>query len=175
MDFEEIKAHLDRLFSYRPAGSTREQAASLREALIDIKVAKGELLEALGRTEAELKRARTDLADSKRRRGLAEGIEDQETVRVADEHLARVLGRVDLLERKVLVQRDEMAMVERDYQAVHERFRRANAGLPSDYRPEGESLDDPDAAADTAALDRERRDAAVEEQLKFLKKKLGRE
>lgn len=176
MSFEDIKSHLDRLFAYRPAGSSREQAADLRAALVDMKVGLGQLRDALQATEAELTRARQDLADSDRRRGLAAQIDDAETVRVADEHLTRVRGRVDLLERKVLVQRDEVILVDRDYETMRAQYQRAAQGLPIDPPTVGASGGDPEGLPeDDPFLDRRVREAAVDAQLELLKKKLGRE
>jgi chromosome segregation ATPase len=175
MSFEDIKSHLDRLFAYRPVGSSKEQAAGLRGALVDMKAALGELREALVVTEAELVRARKDLADSERRRELAAGIDDQETVRVADEHLTRLRSRLDLLERKVLVQRDEVHMADREYEQMRAQYQRAAQGLPLD--PPGAVGGGPDGnpPEDDPFLDRRSREAAVDAQLEMLKKKLGRE
>ncbi|HPF62301.1 MAG: hypothetical protein KC544_06380 [Gemmatimonadetes bacterium] len=174
MSFEDIKSHLDRLFAYRPAGSSKEQAAGLRGALVEMKAALGELREALAVTEAELVRARKDLADSERRRDLAAGIEDAETVRVAEEHLTRVRGRLDLLERKVLVQRDEVIMADREYEQMRAQYQRASQGLPLDP-PRAVGGEDGTAPDEDPFLDRRIREAAVDAQLEMLKKKLGRE
>ncbi len=171
MSFEDIKSHLDRLFAYRPVGSSKEQAAGLRAALVDMKVALGALREAREATEAELARARQDCADSERRRDLAAGIDDEETVRVADAYLERVRARVDLLERKVLVQRDEVIMAEREYESMRAQYQRAAHGLPLH---DGADEASP-SADDDPFLDRRMRDAAVDAQLELLKKKLRRE
>lgn len=179
MSFDDIKAHLDRLFAYRPAGSSRQQAAGLREALIEFKAGLNELNEALKVTERELETARRNLVDYERRGRMAAEIGDEETVRIAEEYLAKARERVDLLERKVLVQRDEVHIAEREYEATRARFQRASHGLPLD--PPTSSSQDPldDGAGagplDDPLLDRRAREAAVEAQLEFLKKKLGRE
>lgn len=176
MSFEDIKTHLDRLFAYRPAGSSREQAAGLREALIEMKAALSQLQVALQESDLSLAAARKDLVDSERRSRLALDIDDQETVRVAEEYLVKVRSRVDLLERKVLVQRDEVIMAEREYESMKAQFQRASQGLPLDPPAtsspgvEGVSSPEPDPF-----LDRRLREAAVDAQLEHLKKKLGRE
>lgn len=176
MSFEDIKSHLDRLFAYRPAGSSREQAAGLREALIEMKAALSELRVALQETDLALAAARKDLADSERRGRLAADIDDQETARVAEEYLVRVRGRVDLLERKVIVQRDELAMAEREYEGMRAQFQRAAHGLPIDApRPTAAEADGLDMPDPDPFLDRRMREAAVDAQLEHLKKKLGRE
>ncbi len=179
MSFDDIKAHLDRLFAYRPAGSSREQAAGLRAALVEFKVALDQLRAALAVTERELDVARRNLTDYQRRGELAAGIDDQETVRVAAEYTARARERVDLLERKVLVQRDEVQIAEREYAVTRERHQRAMHGLPPEREtaPPSDPLDpeSPAGSSDDPFLDQRAREAAVEAQLEMLKKKLGRE
>ena len=176
MSFDDIKAHLDRLFAYRPTGSSREQAAGLRGALVEFKVALDQLREGLTRSEADLERARRELVDYERRGRLAADIGDAETVRVAEEFISRTRERVDLLERKVIVQRDEVAIAERELEATRLRYQRASHGLPLD--PPG-APDAPDSEGgpldDDPYLDRRAREAVVDAQLEALKKKLGRE
>lgn len=176
MSFDDIKAHLDRLFAYRPTGSSREQAAGLRDALVEFKVALDQLREGLAKTERELVQARRDLGDYERRGRLAAEIDDAETVQVAADFVARTRERVDLLERKVIVQRDEVAIAERELEATRLRFQRASHGLPLDP-PGSPASPDPDSGAlhDDPYLDRRAREAVVDAQLEALKKKLGRE
>lgn len=175
MSFDDIKAHLDRLFAYRPAGSSRQQAAGLREALVEFRVALDQLREALAVTEQELEVARRNLVDYERRGRLAAEIDDAETVRVAEEFTERARQKVDLLERKVLVQRDEVVIAEREYETTRERFQRASHGLPPEDSA-ASSPDDPAASPlDNPLLDRRAREAVVDAQLEMLKKKLGRE
>lgn len=176
MSFDDIKAHLDRLFAYRPTGSSREQAAGLRGALVEFKVALDQLREGLVKTERELEQARRELVDYERRGRLAAEIDDAETVRIAEEFITRTRERVDLLERKVIVQRDEVAIAERELEATRMRFQRASHGLPLDP-PDSPASPDPDAGPldDDPYLDRRAREAVVDAQLEALKKKLGRE
>src|SRR5262245_50682002 len=110
MDFDDIKAQLDRLFAAGPRGSSREEAAALRSALIEFKVAIGQLREELARAERALESARGEAADYARRGQLAADIADHETARVAEEFTGKVRERIDLLERKVIVLRDELVM-----------------------------------------------------------------
>lgn len=176
MSFDDIKAHLDRLFAYRPHGSAREQAVLLRESLIEFKVGLDQLRAALAVTERELDGARRELADYQRRGSLAEGIGDSETVRVATEFTERSAAKVDLLERKVLVQRDEVHLAEREYERTRTQYERARQGVPLEAqeaveRDRGLAGD----GADDIMMDRRAREAAVEAQLAHLKKQLGRE
>ena len=173
MSFDDIKAHLDRLFAQRPSGSTREQAGALREALIEFRVAVDQLREGVARTETDLDRARRELVDYERRGRLAADIEDAETVRVAGEFVTRTRQRVDLLERKVIVLRDELVIAEREMEDTRERFRRASHGLPQASTDPGDAAEG--EPAHDPLLDQRAREAAVDAQLEMLKKKLGRE
>lgn len=175
MDLDDIKAQLDRIFAAGTRTSSREQAAGLREALIEFKVGIGQLREGLVRSERELDGARREAADYARRGQLASEIDDQETVRIAAEFTAKARERVDLLERKVIVQRDELAMAERDYAATKQRLQSASRGAPLDAAPPGEAATDPGrmSSVDQLMIDQRAREAAVEAQLAHLKKKLG--
>ncbi len=167
MDLDDIKAQLDRIFAAGNRTPSRDQADGLRQALVQFKVAIGELREALDRSERELASVRREVDDYQRRGELAGRIDDQETVRVAEEFATRARARVDLLERKVIVQRDELAMAERDYEATRQQFQQASRGVPLDAAT-GDV-----ASSDQALLDQRAREAAVEAQLAHLKRKLG--
>jgi hypothetical protein len=179
VSFEDIKAHLDHLFAYRPAGSSKEQATGLRAALVEFKVALGQLQAALAVTEKELELARKNLTDYERRGQLAADIGDTETAEVAAEYAVKARERVDLLERKVLVQRDEVHIAEREYEITKAQYHRASHGLPLDpptsSAPPSDASGAPAPPLEDPFLDRRAREAAVEAQLEMLKKKLGRE
>ncbi|MEK6688049.1 MAG: hypothetical protein AABZ01_06255, partial [Gemmatimonadota bacterium] len=68
--------------------------------------------EAIGTTTRELDGERVRLADAERRGTLAAGIGDQETSALAEIWIVKHRERVQLLERKLEVQRDELAMAE---------------------------------------------------------------
>lgn len=175
MDLDDIKAQLDRIFAAGTRTSSREQAAGLRDALIEFKVGIGQLREVLARSERELTVARSEAADYARRGQLAGEIGDQETVRIASEFTAKARERVELLERKVIVQRDELIMAERDYEATKQQFQSASRGAPLDAPPATDPLADPErmSSTDKLMIDQRAREAAVEAQLAHLKKKLG--
>jgi hypothetical protein len=175
MDLDDIKAQLDRIFAAGHRTSTRDQAAGLRAALIEFKVGISQLRDALTRSERELDTARREAGDYARRRELAGAIDDQETVRIAAEFTAKARERVDLLERKVIVQRDELAMAEREYEVTKQRFQAASRGLPLDGPSPAEDVAgiEGSSSRDQTMMDHRAREAAVEAQLEHLKKKLG--
>jgi hypothetical protein len=173
MNLDDIQAHLDRIFASRQ-GSTREQASMLREALLEFKIGIGRLREALEQTERQLAEARNEVVVYERRGALAAGIADEETRAVAEEFTAKARERVDILERKALVQRDELIMAERDYEATKARFQSARAGVPLDAPPP-DPLADPERMTpfEQVKLDQRAKEAVVDAQLEMLKKKLG--
>ncbi len=175
MDLDDIKAQLDRIFAAGTRTSSREQAPGLREALVEFKIGIGQMTEALARSERELDIARKEAADYGRRGTLAQEIDDQETVRIATEFTAKARERVDLLERKVIVQRDELAMAQRDYEATKVRFQSASRGVPLDTAPPVDPMADPDrmSSTDQIMIDKRAKEAVVDAQLEHLKKKLG--
>ena len=178
MDLDEIKEHLDRLFATRDRTSPRQQAAGLREALVEFKIGIGQMRDALARSERDLEQARKESTDYERRGQLAAGIGDAETTRIAAEFTAKAHERVDLLERKVIVQRDELAIAERDYDATMKQYQSASRGVPLDAGAAPSAPDAPGdssglSALDAALLEQRAKEATVEAQLAHLKKKMG--
>ena len=112
--FENLKARLDRLLQAHTKPDSRARAAALREALLEAKVGVSTMRSALAATERELAAERRQLADAERRGRLAGEIPDPETVAVAERFVARHRERVGVLERKLVVQRDELVLAERE-------------------------------------------------------------
>lgn len=182
--FESLKARLERLFREHTRSDPRARAALLREALLEAKVGVGAMRSALEATERELALERRQLADAERRGRLAAELPDAETAGLAERFASRHRERVAVLERKLAVQRDELALAEREVADMLQEYRTARPGDRFDSidaawrdleaagggRP-GMSPDD-DQVREEA--DRKLKDA-VEAQLAFLKKKLGKE
>lgn len=171
-----------------PPGDLRELARQMHEAVVDAKVAVGEMRAALVRTEAELAGERQRLADAERRGRLAGEIQDQETVQIADRFMARHRERVGVLERKLSAQQEELALAERDLGEMHAQLKSAERDGPTNAA--GGSTErawrevqgaggarpgvDPQDELLKADLDRTARERAADEQLDLLKKKLGK-
>lgn len=181
-----LRAALD---AATPPGDLRDLARQMREAVVEAKVAVQEMREALRRTEGELALERQRLADAERRGRLAGEIQDRETVEIAERFATKHRERVAVLERKLAAQRDELALAERDLGEMQAQLGRAERDRPADEagrsaerawrdlqqaggaRPgvdlEGELL--------KAEMDRGAREAAAEEQLRELKKRMRKE
>lgn len=183
MAFEDLRLRLERLLAdARRATDPRASAGGMHAAMVETKVALGNLADALARTERELASERTQLADAERRGRLATEAGDQETVEVAARFVARHTERVAVLERRLAVQHDELALLERDYAELSESYRMARRGIPPTPPPRvtDADLDLPDVAAEreldgmARRASREELDAAVQAQLAALKAKLGK-
>src|SRR5512134_1337787 len=90
----------------------------MRRAAVEGRAALMKLREALAATERELVVERKHLEDAQRRGVLAEGIGDGETVEIAGRFAARHGERVVVLEQKLVAQRAELDLAERDVQEM---------------------------------------------------------
>ena len=179
---EGLKARLDQLLRDGVRSDPRAYAAGLREALLEARVGIATMRDALARTERELASERQQLADAERRGRLAGEVPDPETVGIAGRYAARHRERAGVLERKLDVQRDELVLAEREVADMSAEARRATVSDPSgsiaaawrDLEAAGSSPPD-DRARHDAEAERTRRERAVEEQLAYLKKKLGKQ
>jgi hypothetical protein len=152
----------------------------MREAVAAARASLTRMQEQLRATETELEQERRQLADVERRGRLAAEIGDQETVAVAQRFSAKHTERVGVLERKAAVQRDEAVMVERELADMTEQLKQAGGTRVAEDATEhvarakaGMSAVDEDEVA-KLHLDRAAREAAAEEQLEALKKKMGK-
>jgi hypothetical protein len=182
--FDSLKARLERLLRDHTRPDPRGQAAALREAILEAKVGVGAMRDALAATERELAAERRQLADAERRGRLAADLPDAETTALAERFAVRHRERLAVLERKLVVQRDELLLAEREVADMLSQYRSARPGAPFDSidaawrdleaaggeRP-GTGLDNDLLKADTERKLKE----AVEAQLAFLKKKLGKQ
>ncbi len=167
----------------------RALARQMREAVVDAKVAVGEIQEAVGRTDRELGAERQRLADAERRGRLAGEIQDQETVTVAERFMAKHRERIAVLERKLAAQREELALAERELAEMQAQLKSAERERPAmqgDHSTErawrdvqnaggarpGMDLQDELLKSD---MDRAAREAAAVRQLEELKKKMRKE
>ena len=183
--FESVKARLEKLFRDHSRSDPRAYLAGLREALIEAKVGVSAMRSALAATERELSMERRQLADAERRGQLAAELPDTETVLLAERFAVRHRERVAVMERKLVVQRDELVLAEREVGEMLSQIRAGRPGLADEsiaaaWRDlEAAGGDRPDTAPDDERLraeaDRKLKEQAVEAQLTFLKKKFGKQ
>jgi hypothetical protein len=182
--FESVKARLEKLFRDHSRSDPRAYLQGLREALLEAKVGVSAMQSALIVTERELQIERRQLADAERRGRLAAEVPDSETVLLAERFTLRHRERVEVLERKLTVQRDELALAQREVEEMLSQYRAGRHGTGSDsieaaWRDlEAAGGDRPDTAPEDERLrvdsDRKLKEQAVEAQLAFLKKKFGK-
>ena len=182
--FESVKARLEKLLRDHSRSDPRAYLAGLREALLEAKVGVGVMKSALSATERELVTERRQLADAERRGRLAAELPDAETAVLAERYAVKHRERVAVLERKLVVQRDELVLAEREVEEMLTQVRAGRPGLGAEsiaaaWRDiESAGGDRPDLTPEDERLraeaDRKLKDQAVEAQLAFLKNKLGK-
>ena len=180
--FEGLKDRLDRLLREHARSDPRSYAAALREALLEARLGVSRMRDSLAASERELAGERKALEDAERRGRLAAQIPDAETVALAERWAVKHRERSLLLERKLVVQRDELRLAEREVEEMVTQYRTAGTDSPAEslraaWRDlEAAGATRPDADAELSAeAERKQRDAAIEAQLAYLKWKLGRD
>jgi hypothetical protein len=186
--FESLKARLEQLLRAYPGRDARGRRAALREALLEAKVGVSTMRSALAATEDDLLQERRRLSDAERRGRLAAELPDTETAAIAERYAQRHRERIVVLERKLGVQRDELLMAEREVMEMLQEYRAA--GPDQAFESVDSAWRDIEAAggerplaggADTIESSpsqderQEKIKRAVEEQLAYLKRKLGRD
>jgi hypothetical protein len=159
------------------SGSGRHRGR-LHDALVESKAAVNILRDGLAVTGRELALEKKQLEDAERRGRLAAEIPEHETVEIAARFAARHRERVDVLERKLAVQQDELALAERLLGELMAEARGTSPSQDSAASPAEEPAR-PDAGVQDALLkhrmDQAAREAAADAQLAFLKRKMGKE
>jgi hypothetical protein len=184
--FESLRTRLEQfLADATPPADRGAEASAIRQSLVEMKAAVMGLRDALAASEQDLAAERRQLEDADRRGRLAQGIGDAETAEVAQRFIERHRERAAVLERKIGVQREELALADREMTELAGRVRSAPQTAANDSVQQAwRELEaaggarpgtDPNDVLLSAELDRARRNAAVNEQLAYLKKKLGKE
>ena len=195
--FDDVRqAFRDLLRGTPPSGDARRSIlAQMRETLVQARMGLDDLRRGVVETRSRLTREKSELETVSRRKQLAEGINDAETVKVAERYAKQHAERVAVLERKLESQEAELALIEREVEEMNAEFKLAAAGgTPGDHRgvasgpaagsaPDAGDADDvlDDSAAVRNELDglaRSRRkaeaDAAADEKLAALKRRMGK-
>ena len=188
--FKRLREALERaLEAATPPPDLGEIAARMREAVIAQKAAVRQMHDDVARDEELLRRLATELATSERRRELAAGIRDEETVAVADKFIAKLRERSVVLEKKVAAQREELALAERELAEMTTELQEAarrNPKLTSERSAEAAwqglgraGMDRPELDLEAELLkgrmERSAREAEADARLEELKKRMGRE
>lgn len=197
--FDAFRRSLENLVNGTATPEARREAISrMKDTLVQARLGVEDLRQGVAQTRTRLAAERHELETVRRRKGLADGIGDRETVSVAERFERHHAERVEALERKLAAQEGELLVVEREVAEMTDEMRRAIAGAPPSSAGAASgsvrgsaaggaapgSTDDPlpdDGSATREAIDalaRERRraerDAAAEERLAALKRKMGK-
>jgi hypothetical protein len=189
--FEHIREALRDLWRGSSTPEERRDALhQMRETLVRARLGLDDLRAGISATRVQLGAANQELATVRRRKALAAGINDAETVTVAERFERQYAEKVDVLERKLSAQEAELQLVEREVEEMTAEFKAAHAGVGSSPLSGGAAaraaMAEADAAAgndeglrqDLDALGREQaraaREADADERLAELKRRMGR-
>ena len=199
--FESIREALRDLWhGSRTPEERREVLAQMRETLMRARLGVEDLEGGRSATRVKLAEERRELETVRRRRQMAERIQDAETVRVAQRFERQHEEKVAVLERKLEAQEAELALVEREVTEMTREFKAAHAGVDpamvggrtaaqAEQARQAEAeqeLDEALGARDPArdplgseldsmrrATDRQSREAQAEELLRALKQRMS--
>jgi hypothetical protein len=161
----------------------REGLARMKETLALARVGLDDLRRGIQETRSRVVVEQRELETVRRRRGLAAGIGDAETVAIAERYERQHAERVAVLERKLDAQERELALAETEVTAMGAELKAAIAGVPpTGTVPHSSASEMPDereaAEQELDALGRARRraakDAAAEDRLAALKRRMGK-
>jgi hypothetical protein len=187
--FARLRDALERaLAAATPPEDLGEIASRMREAVIEQKAGVRAMQEALAQAEALLAHHQGELATARRRRELAAGIADAETVAVAEKYIAKTGEHVGVLEKKVVAQREELALAERELAEMTAQLQEAARRNPATTAERsaagawnalgGAGMDRPETDLEGELLkgrmERAAREAQADAKLDELKKKMGR-
>jgi hypothetical protein len=189
--FDDVRqAFRDLLRRTPPSGDARRSVlAQMRETLVQARMGLDDVRRGVEETRARLTRERSELETVRRRKQLAAGINDTETVAVAERYEKQHTERVALLERKLETQEAELALLEREVAEMNAEFKLAAkggtpgvaSGTPGAGTAEGvDDLMDSGAGLrnelEELARARRRADAesAADEKLAALKRRMGK-
>jgi hypothetical protein len=187
--FEHLRQSLNELLDRATKPEDRRTViARMKTTLVQATMGLDDVRDSHRMLEKKLEIERKELETVKRRLELARGINDAETVTVAERFEKQHLEKVALMEEKLAIQTRELALAEREVTEMKAEIRTAMAGAPGvDASALGgdplkeDPLEDVSAAQTNAEIDalsraraRADRDAEADRRLDELKKKMGK-
>jgi hypothetical protein len=183
--FDGLRSSIEDLLNGRtPPGDRAEQVRLMKQALVHARLAIEDMQSGVTKTRARLDAEQKELATVRRRRDLAAGIADGETVEIANRYEAQHAERAAVLETKLRAQEAEVALAERELAEMTAQLKSAAAGVgtaPPSRGPTDAELGLPDDGALSGELNELRRaseraakEQAAEDRLAELKRKMGR-
>jgi hypothetical protein len=183
--FESFRQSLrDLMDRSTPPEERRAGLAQMKQTLVQARMGLDDLRGGIEQTRQRLAAEQRELETVRRRKGLASGIDDRETVALAEKYEALHAERTEVLTRKLGAQESELALVEREVMEMTAALKGAIAGAAgTPLQAESAELDDVlDAGAGVAqeidalgrASARSAREAEAERLLAELKRRMGR-
>ena len=187
--FDKLRQSIENLVNGSASPEERRAAVSrMKETLVQARLGIEDLRGGVAETRQRLAVERAALETVRRRKGLAQGIDDRETVAIAERYERHHAERVEVLERKLSAQEGEVMIAEREVEEMTVELRaaadaRVAPGTARGGVAGGVAAEDLDADGagvrdelDSLARSRRRaeRDAAAEERLAELKRQMGK-
>ena len=186
--FEQLRRSLNELLERATKPEDRRLVVvRMKGTLVQARLGVDDLRDALAASRRKLESEQRELLTVRRRKEMAAGIQDTETVTVAERFERQHGQRVLVLEEKIAIQARELELAERELEEMKAELRTAMAGIPQPPGAEtlddplgetGESEDTPRVRHELDALARERvradRDAEANRRLEELKRKMGK-
>ena len=187
--FERLRAAIHAaLEAATPPPNLRDLAGQMRQAVVDMRASVAKMRQDVTVTERQLAAERQQYQDAERRGKMAAGIGDQETVGVAEKFARKHAERVSVLEAKLGAQRAELSLADRELAEMTDQLKALDRERPAgtaagstsgawrDLEAAGGVRPETDPADELlrSQVDRAARERTAEEQLKELKKKMGK-
>ena len=191
MVFDGIRRSFDELLARATRPEERRVVATrMKETLIQARLGLDDLRDGVAKTRQRLAAEERELETVRRRKQLAEGINDRETIDIATKYEQMHAERTEVLQRKVAAQEQELTLAEREVAEMSAELKAVLAGGPTvsgqhsaiPISDEELGLGDASKASSVAseidALGRERdradREAEAARRLDELKRKMGK-
>ena len=113
--FEHFRQSLrDLMDRSTPPEERRAGLAQMKQTLVQARMGLDDLRKGIDQTRQRIASEQRELDTVRRRKGLAAGINDQETVSLAEKYESLHAERTEVLTRKLAAQESELALVERE-------------------------------------------------------------
>ena len=180
--FERLRAAINAAIdAATPPPDARELVSAMREAVIEARAAIEGLRDGVEQTERRLAAERKQLEDAERRGRMAAGIDDEETVEVAQRFSAKHQEHVAMLEGKLQAQRAELSLAERQLEGMKAQLRKVAGSRHveaawREIETAGGTRPETDFKNELlrSQIDSAAREAEAEARLEALKKKMGK-
>jgi hypothetical protein len=146
--FEHFRQSLrDLMDRSTPPEERRAGLAQMKQTLVQARMGLDDLRAGIAQTRQRLAAEQRELETVRRRKGLAAGINDAETVALAEKYEALHAERTGVLERKLSAQEAELALVEREVGEMTSALKGALSGATT-----GSPLKNADVTAELDAM-----------------------